>query len=134
MKSNFGETDMRQAVIAARDRKHFSNLEQVLGKHNFAIEWAGSGKAVLELCRTQKKIDLLVVDQALEDMKTKEVVEKAIMINPMINCVPVSSLAHKDFHDFFEGLGVLAQLPPEPGLQDAEDMLSAVKKVLDLTA
>lgn len=125
---------MRQAIIAARDREKFVTLEQVLEKNEFTVEWAVSGSAVLEICRDKKNIHLLIVDDTLEDMEAKKVVEKAIMTNPMINCVPVSTLSHKDFHEFFEGLGVLAQLPPEPGIRDAENMIAIVKKVLDLTA
>ncbi|WP_022664866.1 hypothetical protein [Desulfospira joergensenii] len=124
---------MKQAVIAAGNRKNFSDIEPVLEKNNFVIEWADSGKACLAMCTDKKTIDLLIVDEHLVDMTPKQLVEKAIMTNPMINCVPVSSLAPEEFHDYFEGLGVLMQLPGHPGEKDAQELISCVKKILDLT-
>ncbi len=124
---------MKQAVLAARDGRVFSAIEPILENSDFKIQRVDSGKAALALCEDQRKIDLLITDETLEDMDAKELVEKAIMINPMINCAPVSSLAHKDFHDLFEGLGVLMQFPVKPDEKDAKKLIECIDKIFSLT-
>jgi len=52
----------------------------------------------------------------------------------MINCACVSPLPPEDFHETSEGLGVLMQLPVNPGKFEAEDLLKRLKNLKDLKA
>ncbi len=124
---------MKQAVIATEDQHKFSDIVQALAANQFEIAWAGSGREAVDLIKQKKAVDLFIADTGLGDMETKALVEKAIMTNPMVNCIPVSSLAHKEFHDYFEGLGVLMPLPLAPGPQDARDVIACIKKIFSLT-
>jgi len=52
----------------------------------------------------------------------------------MVNCAVVSSLLTEDFHEAGEGLGILRQLPANPGLEYAKELLEQLKKILNLAA
>ena len=49
----------------------------------------------------------------------------------MINCAAVSSLTSEDFHEAGEGLGILMQLPVEPGQEYADMLLEQLKSILN---
>ena len=52
----------------------------------------------------------------------------------MINSAAVSPLSPEEFHEASEGLGVLVQLPVDPGKFEAEDLLKRLKNLKDFTA
>ncbi len=52
---------------------------------------------------------------------------KLLTVNPMINCTAVSSLSSAEFHEASEGLGLLSQLPANPGREQAEELLRLIK-------
>ena len=51
----------------------------------------------------------------------------------MINCAVVSTLSSADFHEASEGLGILMQLPAEPGKKEADQLLEHLKKIQSYT-
>ncbi len=46
----------------------------------------------------------------------------------------ISSLSSKDYHEESEGLGVLMQIPVNPGSEDGEKVLVYLNKILKLTS
>ena len=124
-------------IFVSRDRDVFSDLEQTLIRNHMDVEWIDTGKQLLSLLseqRTDKQLGLVIVDGNLPDENTRDLVEKIIMQSPMTNCVATSSLSPKDFHETFEGLGVLMQLPLKPNEQDAQKLVTHLNKILDMTA
>jgi two-component SAPR family response regulator len=127
---------MIRVVFVGRDKEVFVNIEQTLMEEPVEIDWCDSGKSALTLLseKTEKKpIDLVITDETLPDMGGRELVEKVITQSPMTNCVAASSLSHKQFHDDFEGLGVLMQLPLKPTVKDGQKLLTYLKKIINLT-
>lgn len=123
---------MTHAVFVSKDRRTFEEIEQILTAHNIdIITWTGNGKNALDLL---PNIDLLITDETLADMDGRTLVETVVTQSPMTNCAAASSLPAKEFHDLFEGLGVLMQLPPKPTWQDGETLISSLKKIMDLSA
>ena len=78
---------------------------------------------------SEKNFDLLVADETLADMSGLELIESVIMSQPMLNCAAVSSLSKEDYHEASEGLGVLMQLPPAPGREDADALMKHLNKI-----
>ncbi len=78
---------------------------------------------------SESVFDLLVADENLGDMTGLELIKSIIASQPMLNCAAVSSLLPGDFHEASEGLGVLMQLPVEPGKQEADQLLEHLKKI-----
>lgn len=77
-------------------------------------------------------LQLLIVDETLTDMSGLELVEKIVVVNPIINCALVSPLSRDDFHEASEGLGVLMQLPPRPSETEGRELLKCLKQILRL--
>ncbi len=79
-----------------------------------------------------RSVDLVISDEELQDMSGLELVKKIITHNAMINCAIVSSLSGENFHEVSEGMGILAQLPVNPGEKDADELISYLKQVIQL--
>jgi DNA-binding response OmpR family regulator len=124
-------------VFVSRDKKIFSEIEQALIRNHMDIEWTDTGKNLLSLLSKppsklpiDKKIGLVIVDGNLPGENARDLIEQVIMQNPMINCMASSALSPEDFHETFEGLGVLMQLPLEPDGQDAARLVTYLNKIL----
>ena len=79
-------------------------------------------------------IDLVITDKEIGDMSGLAFVKKLISISPMTNCVAISSLPEKDFHEASEGLGLMDHLPVNPGKSDAEKLLKNLRCIKGLEA
>ena len=121
-------------LIVSRDKEIFSSVEQALIKNHMDIEWIDSGKKLLSLLSnpTDKKVELVIIDGNLPDENARDLVEQVIMQAPMTNCVATSALSPEDFHETFEGFGVLMQLPLKPNAQDAQSLVTHLNKILGM--
>ena len=73
--------------------------------------------------------DLLIADEFLEDMSGIDLIEKVVALNPMLDCALVSSLPPDEYHEASEGLGILMQLPNQPGQAEADALMNHLKKI-----
>ena len=125
---------MLKLLIVSTDKKSLYDLSSVLAEHaNVELSWAKSGKTALEMA-TNSAIDLVVTDESLEDMTGLEFAKRLLSVNPMINCASVSHLSPEKFHEVSEGLGIMAQLPFQPGKEHAEELLRLIKNIKMLMA
>jgi DNA-binding response OmpR family regulator len=122
---------MIYALMAGRDKRVFSEIETILIDNKIIIQWCDSGNAVLSRL-LEKANNLVIVDENLPDMKGRTFVEKLVMKNPMAHCVVASSLSKKNFHDVYEGLGVLMQFPVLPGKKDAHELIKHLQLIFQL--
>ncbi len=90
-----------------------------------------SGEKALEMIKDDI-IDLVVTDEDVGDMSGLSFVRKLISFNPMINCVAVSSLSEKDFHEASEGLGLMNHLPVNPGKTEAKKLIQSLRHIMGL--
>ena len=90
------------------------------GRHEIA--WAQTGEAALNLAK-EKIFQMVVVDHELADTTTEKLCKDLLDVNALINTVAVSELSPEDFHEEYEGLGILSHLPLEPGAEDANAVL-----------
>lgn len=128
---------MIHAVLVARNPKEtFVNVARALQVLPATLHWMTRGDEVLD--HIEKSADrndpvhLVITDEALDDMSGRALVEQVVMKNPIINCMALSGLTAKPFHDLYEGLGVLMPLPLAPTKEDGETMVATLKKVLPL--
>lgn len=123
---------MKQAVFVSRDKAQFKGLEQMLSQHSIEIKWCATGKELLSLIANTPKgqwIDLVIMEEALSDMNAKVLVEAVTTQSPMTNCAITGTMDKKQFHDVYEGYGVLMQLPVQPGQDDARNLENQLKKI-----
>ena len=116
-------------LLVTQTRKALGNFASAL-KTNDEVEllWAESGGNALVVA-AETFVDLVVIDTVVGDMTGLDLAEKMLSVNPMINCTVVSLLTSKEFHEASEGLGLLAQLPENPGKEHAEDLLLRIKNI-----
>jgi len=118
---------MIKILLATQDRASFSGLTSSFDQEkDINLFWADSGRTALTTV-SSTVIDLVVTDEKLKDMTGLELAEKIVAVNPMINCAAVSSLPSEEFHEVSEGLGLLDQLPPQPGPKEAKGLLQTIK-------
>ncbi len=127
---------MKRIVFLSRDKDQFVEIEQMLIKKELTIEWTGTGKDLLSLLSdtsTNQSIDLLIMEETVEDATARSLVESVIAKSPMTNCVVAGSMDKKEFHDLYEGYGVLMQIPPCPEANDAEKLGDHLDKIMSLS-
>jgi len=123
---------MKQAVFVSKDKTQLKGLEQMLDQNSIDIEWCATGKALLSLIANTPKgqwIDLVIMEENLPDMNAKALVQAVTTQSPMTNCAITGTMDKKQFHDVYEGYGVLMQLSVEPGQDDARNLEDQLKKI-----
>jgi two-component SAPR family response regulator len=125
---------MIKLLLVTPERNPFPEFTSALEKNDdVELSWASTGHEALEALSVNP-VDLVIVNENIGDMTGIEFMKKLLSINPMINCAAVSPLSPDEFHEASEGLGVLVQLPVDPGELEAEDLLKRLKNLKDLTA
>ena len=123
---------MNRILLVGRDTASLSDFESALEKRDAIIQYLVSGEKVLAALSAEV-FDLLVADENLEDMRGIELIKSVTAKHPLLNCALVSSLPPKDFHEATEGLGILMQLPPQPGIDAANQLLTHLNKILSFS-
>ena len=120
---------MKKFLIITRNAGNFSRLAEGLSDKNAnEIIWADSLTAAC--AAAAGSIDLIIIDEKLEFQQGLDIAKAMIQINAMANLALVNSLAPEEFHEVSEGLGIMAQLPLNPGKKDAERLLNALTTLL----
>jgi DNA-binding NtrC family response regulator len=122
---------MISTLMVSGDKNFFADIESVLAENNIRSCWSGSATNALSRL-SEDSIDLVIIEESLPDMAGRQFIEKIVMKNPMINCVVASPLNKNEFHEAYEGLGVLMQFPAVPGKEEAEKLLAHMKHIFDL--
>ncbi|OPY18066.1 MAG: Response regulator receiver domain protein [Syntrophus sp. PtaB.Bin075] len=123
---------MLKLLLVSRDDDSLSGLSAALGgQDDIELEISASGEQALARL-SGKAVDLVVADEDLGDMTALDFSARLLKINPMINCAVVSTLSQEEFHEASEGLGIMAQLPKQPGAGDAERLIQTLKRIKGL--
>ncbi len=123
---------MIRTLLISAESEFPSAFTAVLENEGARIVRARTQKEALSKT-SDELFDLVVVDEKLPDASGLECAKKLISTDAFLNCALASSLSPEEFHEASEGLGLLMQLPPPPGKEEAEKLLERLKKVLNLT-
>ena len=66
--------------------------------HSIKVDPVQSGALALTMI-TDVSYNMLIIDEHLPDMTGKTLIKKTVAQNPLMNCVGVSTLSPKDFHE-----------------------------------
>lgn len=125
---------MLKLLLVSSNKTSLSGLASALAEHrDVSLSGAESGEEALDLA-SDIAVDLVVTDERLRDMTGLEFAARLLSVNPMINCASVSQLSSENFHEASEGLGLMAQLPVQPGKEDAENLLHRLRGLKRLIA
>lgn len=120
---------MYKLLLVTTNKGSFSDFASALLTHDSVdLIWAESGSTALDMI-SDIPVDLVVADETLGDMSGLRLASEILSINFMVNCAVVSPLSHEDFHEMSEGLGLIAQLPSQLGVEQADDLLRRLKKI-----
>lgn len=75
-------------------------------------------------------IVLVIVDGVKEKDFGLGLVKSLLSINAFIHTAVLSPMEEEDFHEYSEGLGVLARLPVKPDAAHARELLLQLQKML----
>lgn len=88
-----------------------------------AVSWHESGAAALISAKTAAP-DLMVVDEDMADISAPTFLRRLMAVDANINTAVASNRTHEDFHETYEGLGVLMHLPPRPDRAATEKLIA----------
>jgi len=115
---------MYRIVIVSSNPESFSVLAGALqADSRIAIERVAAGDQALALVISAAP-NLVILDEKAGEPSDFEFIRSIMQRNALIDAVVVSRLSEKEFHESSEGLGILMQLPPRPGLPEAEALLA----------
>ncbi len=123
---------MKRAVFISREKDQFAEFELMLTRNNVHVEWSGTGNDFLVLLSNTPKgewIDLVIVEEKLADTNAVSLVKEFVPLSPMTNSVVAGTMDKKNFHDTYEGYGVLMQIPLQPNAADAQTLEATLKKI-----
>ena len=120
---------MVKILLLTSDKKSLNVFSDAIAEDTSTkLLWAMSGDEALSIIKNTE-IQLVIADEKLKDMTGLEFVKKLVTVNPFVNCMLLSPLSHDDFHEASEGLGILMQLPLQPGEKDASALLQYLNKI-----
>ena len=120
---------MTRILMVTNKRETLETLARALrAESTVELDWAYERRNALHLI-TAWRPHLVVVDEYVGYLTNLEFIRQIIETDAFIHTAAVSRLPREAFHEVAEGLGVLAQLPPRPGILDAERLLALLEPV-----
>jgi DNA-binding response OmpR family regulator len=120
---------MPQILILTNHTAKFSDLAKVLSvEAQCHVQWADSVSAA-RLAASEARIDLMIIDEAVDGKQGFDIAREIIALNAMINLALVSPLSDEDFHEAGEGLGIMARLSAAPGQAEAAKLIANFKRL-----
>jgi len=113
---------MIHVLLVSREKSIFKELETAFLENKITAEWTDTAQNALSML-SKKKFNLFITEEQLPDMTGRNLIEKVLFKNAMMDSVVLSALSHEDFHEAYEGLGVLMQFPLVPGKKQVKDLL-----------
>ncbi len=120
---------MIEIVIVASSTEKFQTLvDELESTPKVHTGWAKTSVEAIELASTSTP-GLMIIDAQVGDKSGLDIARELIMVNAGINMAVISDQTADEFHAVSEGLGILAQLPPNPGISEAQQLLNLVEKL-----
>ena len=112
----------RIILVTARPRELEPFIQALTQGDKARVEVAGSGARALELARGERT-HLVVIDGDPGDMEDMELVRRLLELDATINTALANHMDSEEFHERYEGLGILRQLASPPGPAQAAELL-----------
>ena len=120
---------MHRILIVTPNRKRLAEFAQTLiEQQDVEVAWADCGQAAIADVMKHPPL-AVIIDDNLLDMPGIDLVRRLLPINALINTVMISDLSPEAFHEASEGLGLMAQLPPNPTKSDAREIWARLKRM-----
>jgi DNA-binding response OmpR family regulator len=118
---------MPHILMVTNKRETLETLARALkAESSVSLDWATERSAALAVVAGSRP-DLVVVDEYVGYLTNLEFIRQLVQVDAFVHTAAVSRLPRETFHEVAEGLGILAQLPPRPGVLEAERLLSLLE-------
>ncbi len=124
---------MINALLISPEKNIFLEIEKGFSSHSITHEWTDNADKALSML-SDKNFDLVIFEEQIPGIDPRKFIENILLKNAMINCAVISSLSHKDFHEKYEGLGVLMQFPPKPERSHVTELVDQLEKIAGIAA
>jgi CheY-like chemotaxis protein len=115
---------MQNIVIVTPERHNFLELAKQLERTlQVQISFVKTRAEAIKIASTTPPA-LMILDAQPDEEAVFQMVRDLIMVNAGIPIAVASGMPEKEFEAAGEGLGILAQLKPNPGKSDAHTLLS----------
>lgn len=104
-------------------------IEALRAEEDVQVTLANAGVEALEIVKS-KSPEVVILTEDIPDYPAKEMLMALLQISAMINMAIISGLPDDTFDDFYEGFGALPKLPLPPNAEDAREMLSTVRSLI----
>jgi len=104
---------MIHILLVSQEKIVFKELEAAFAINQITFDWTDTAQSALSML-SRGKFDLFIIHEQLPDTTGRDLIEKVLFQNAMMNCVVLSAMLPEDFHEAYEGLGVLMQFPLNP--------------------
>jgi DNA-binding response OmpR family regulator len=124
---------MHRILIVTPHRRRLAEFAQFLmEQQDIQVAWAEDGPAAIADVIKHPPL-AVIIDDNLPNMPGFDLVRRLLPINALIQTAVISDLSPEDFHEAGEGLGIMAQLPPNPAKPDALEILSRLSRLSSLS-
>ncbi len=120
---------MKHFLIVTSHANKFSELADALGRQGAAEVTTTASLQEVMADLSAATPNLVIIDEEVDGTSGLKIARAILMKNAMVNQAVVSSLSPQEFHDTAEGLGIMAQLPPEPDAAQAKVLLDILEKM-----
>jgi DNA-binding response OmpR family regulator len=118
---------MLSIVLVTLEPNNFLELaKQLKTNPQVQISFVKTKAEAIKIASTAKPV-LMIIDAQPDDLSVFQMVRDLIMLNAGIPIAVVSQMPEKEFETASEGLGILAQLKPNPGRTEAQMLISKLK-------
>jgi len=118
---------MMSIVLVTPEPNHFLELaKQLKANPQVQISFVKTKAEAIKIASTANPA-LMILDAQPDDISVFQMVRDLIMLNAGIPIAVVSQMPEKEFETASEGLGILAQLKPNPGRSEAQMLISKLK-------
>lgn len=123
---------MVSIVIVTPEPNNFLALTKELNSDpQIQISFVKTGAGAIKIAAAATPA-LMILDAQPDDTTAFQMVRDLIMVNAGIPIAVVSQMPEKEFEAVGEGLGILAQLKPNPGRSEAHMLISKLKTLKTL--
>ena len=121
---------MRRFVIVTDRPDNFAGLDATINKraNGATVVCCENGPVVLRSVEQSAPV-VVVVDEEMAAVSVPVFLHRLLAVNASINTAVASSRNPGDFHEAYEGLGVLMQLPPIPDSAAAEKLITRLDEL-----
>lgn len=123
---------MINILLVANEEPAITEMTMALADyHQVKLERSSSLDHVKRLL-SENQYRLAIISEITDGMNSVDLAKLLVCVNPMVNFAVMSDLSSEEYEEAAEGLGLVTQLPTQPGREDIKTLMGKLLKILEL--